>query len=348
MNWIRNNDKLAKIIFILACAFLAFYGLYYNSLSTVWLMVVTIPFILYQSIYVGHLRFDINFCFLMETFFVKAMLDQHIGKQDIVPTTMAIPMLMYLFGKLLVAKRDYNFIGKKKRQKDYSRVKVLAVTSALTIGITVLGLLNFILTRKSPIAVLGYYNVAFTGNTFYTDKLAFCFNYIFAGCFAVAGLIWFVYRISEKNETVVKARPYVMLGVSAAVAIGFAVKYIRTERFAALKEGIHLIITKHWGNFGLDLTHNNSTSNMWLDYGRDYGILVFVTLFIFFILTIKDAVKLAANKKVDIFLKSLLLFMFIGTNVYYFVDSFAYQFPYYWYLGLVICGLISEVADWEQ
>ncbi|MDC7278798.1 hypothetical protein NXH64_04690 [Butyrivibrio fibrisolvens] len=329
---VKNKNTIINIIFVTACMFLAFYGLYYNSLANIWVMVVTIPVIGVLSLCAGRLRFDINLLFLMETFFVKAMLDQHTGREAIVPTTIAMPMLMYLFGKVLVAEKPIK--------------KSVIVMGCITAGTTVLGLLDWHLTKRSPIYPMGYYSVAFTGDTFYTNRITFYFNFIFIGAFAIAGVFFLIYKMTSGNEKISNARPYIGTGLLVILLLGLLYKYVKTERFLAFKEGVHLIITKHWGNFGLDLTYNNSTSNMWLDYGRDYGILVFVTLFIFFILTIKDAIMLAANKHVGIFCKALLLSAFVGVNLYYFVEAFAYQFAYLWYIGLVVCGVISEVSHY--
>ena len=386
---IKNKITIQNIVFIAASIFLAFWSLYYNSINNIWIMVVTIVFIICQSIYVKHLRFDINLCFLMETFFVKAMLDQHTGKSWMVPTTIAMPMLAYLFGKLLVVEKVNIIKNKKKSLKSIANlsvevtaetqpkfkvseskaeefetvefkateskkceanahfirsIKPIIVLAAMTIGTTCLGLMNFRLTRKSPIASMGYYSVAFTGDSIYTDKWTYLFNFIFIGSLIAAALIWGFYKATSKKQSIVKYRVPLLALISVAVAaIGF-VKYHKTENYLAFKEGVHLIITKHWGNFGLDLTHNSSTSNMWLDYGRDYGILVFATLFIFLILTVKDAVKLVLNRNVDIFLKSWLLILFTGINVYYFIDATAYVYPCIWYLGLIVCGVLSEVS----
>ncbi len=335
MNRIRENINIHNIVFILASVLLAVYGLYYNSVDNLWVMVVTVPFIIYQSLYVKHIKFDINFCFLMETFFVKAVIDQHIGKADMVPTTMALPMLVYLFGKLIVA-------DKKPQRKD-----VIISLGAYSMGATFLAGINYILTRKSPIGAKGFYSVAFKGDTLYTNKATFLFNFAFAGAFVVASLILVLYRVLSKNVKVIRLRPFILTVLTLlAGAVGMS-KYVKTESFAAFKEGVQLITTKHWGNFGLDLTHNNSTYNMWLEYGRDYGILVFATLFIFFLLTIKDAIKLALNKNVDIFIKSWIIVLFLAINVYYFVDATAYVYPCIWYVGLIVCGMLSEVANWE-
>ncbi len=332
----RVKEYIHNIVFIVFCMLLAIYGLYYNSVENLWIMFAVVPFIVYQSIYVKHINFDINFCFLMETFLVKAVMDQQIGKADIVPTTMVLPMLMYLFGKLIIT------------DKKYPKKRTIISLGALTIGVSLLARINYILTKESPIGSLGYYSVAFKGDTLYTNKATFLFNFAFLGSLILASIVFVLYKVLSKNEKASKLRPIIVLILGIiAVLLGWF-KYVKTENFAAFKEGVQLITTKHWGNFGLDLTHNNSTYNMWLEYGRDYGILVFATLFIFFILTLKDAVKLVLNKNVDIFIKSWIIVLFAAINVYYFVDATAYTYPCIWYVGLIVCGMLSVVATWER
>ena len=343
----KNKIIFNKLVFILACLFLLFWSLYYYSLNNIYIMVITISFILYQSLQVKELRFDINLCFLMETFFVKAMLDQHTGKAAMVPTTIALPMISYLFGKLLVVD---NQTEKSNVDSMFSKEKRAFMSiGAITIGVTILGILNYRLLRKLSLVSTGYYPVAFTNNAFFTNKLTFLFNFIFLTSWGVAIAIWVFYKMTDKLEKQKKAQvrlTFISLPLVLALIVGIAM-YVKTENYLAFKEGVYFIITKHWGNFGLDLTHNNSTSNMWLDYGRDYGILVFITLFIFLLLTVKDALKLAMNNEVNIFIKSWVLILFIIINVYYFVDATAYVYQGIWYLGLVVCGVLSEMSNWS-
>ena len=339
MNQWHKKLTMGNVVYLIACLCIAFWGLYYNSLSNIWLMAFAIIFIIFQSIRVGKIRVDINLLFLAETFFIKAMFDQHIGKADIVPTTMALPMLMYLLGKLLVLDKD-----SKTEDTLGETIRANIAFSFLTLGTSLLAVLDYRLTRKSPVASMGYYSVAFTNDTFYTNAASYYFNFIFIGCFILSVLVWLFYKLTYNKEKIVKIRPYILLFAALASILTILLKYVKTERYLALKQGVQLITTRHWGNFGGDLTYNNSTSNMWLDYGRDYGILVFITLFIFLIITVKDTVKLACNKNVGIFCKTFLVSSFIAVNTYYFIDSFAYMYPYLWYIGLVINGMISVMA----
>lgn len=334
------DNKLKKVIeyaiLVLVSLMLFFYGMYFNVISNYYIMALAVLFIIYRSITVGKLRFDINMCFLMETFFVKAVLDQQIGKADIVPSTIAMPVLLYLLGKLLFANTN-----------SFAKGKSVIALVALSLGTGIHGYLTYSISKRSGLLGMDLY-VEFADKSIAITSLTYYFYYMFIAAFVVAAVIYEIYRITGKSDNAKVLSRIVGIVVLATTAIVAVIKYTQTERFLALKEGIGLITTKYWGNFGLDLTYNNSTSNMWLDYGRDYGILVFVTLFIFFLLTIKDAVILAVNKNVNVFIKAALLALFILTNIYYFIDSSAYVFPSYWYVGLIICGAVNEVAHFKE
>ena len=328
----------SNIILILGWLSLLLYGLYYNSVNNILIIAVTVLFILFRCVQLRQIRFDITFVFLMEAFLIKAILDLHIGKDAIVPTTMAIPMLLYLYGKLLVANTSCNIDdGAQELRANISML-------FLGIGVSVLGIINFWLTRKSPIKSMGYYSVAFTNDKFYTDAFTYYFNFIFVLAYLIAAIMFLFYKFSN-NSRFIKIIRVLLIAIVVVIISIFAYKYTTTERFAALKQGISLIVEKPWGNFGLELTYNNSTCNMWLDYGRDYGVLVFGPLLVFQILTFINLVKLTLNKNIGIFTKTLFLVVFCGINIYYFTDPFAYANPQYWYIGLVIYGMVSELGD---
>ncbi len=336
-NYFKQHLSMANIMFLIACVFVAFYGLKYNTISNVWVMVVTIPYILVASLLVGRLRFDINFCFLMETFFVKAMLDQHTGRSWMVPTTIAMPMLAYLFGMLLATPKEDG--------KDFDvEVRTGIALGALTFGTTILGVLNYLLTKKTPEFEQGLYSVAFTHGNMHTYTIMFLFNFIFIVSLVAALCVTWFYAIMSKSTETRKIRKLVLTAGAILFSVVFLVWYLHTNRYTAMKEGLWLLIHNHWGNFAGSVIGPTTTGNMWLDYGREYGILVFITLFIFLILTIKDAIKLACNKQVGIFVKSYLLILFVGLNIFYFVEMSAYVYTYLWYIGLMINGMISGVA----
>ena len=335
---IKFGNKTSNITLALGSLSLFFYGLFYNSVNNIWIITCSVLFILCRCIQLRKLCFDITFVFLMETFFIKAILDLHIGKDAIVSTTMAVPMLLYLFGKLLVANSPYGL------NEVSQEIKANSAMLLLGIGVFILGIINFLLTRKSPVKHMGYYSVAFTNNTFYTDKFTYYFNYSFVLAFIIAGIVFVICKYNS-NQFIRKHIRILFTIILVFFIIVLVRKYAGTEYFLAFKQGVALILEKPWGNFGLDLSFNNSTSNMWLEYGRDYGVLVFGTLFIFLSLTVSDLIRLVLNKNISIFTKTLFVVVFCGINIYYFIDAFSYTNPQYWYIGLIICGIINELAN---
>ena len=337
MNIIKKSGEY--IVFGLVSLLMLFYGLYYYNVSNMTVIVAVAFAIALMCVIVKRIRFDMTFCFLMETFFVKAVLDQQTGKADIVPTTMAVPMLMYLFGKLFASLSDKHGTRNNKSRETFALIGL----GMLSIGTTIHGLLNYRASKNLELIKMDYYT-EFKDISIVVEKLTYQFNYSFLLAFFIALVVALIFYFAKKNNKINILSKIVVFAAAVVVIIKFIVYYTKTTRYLALLEGIHLITTKHWGNFGLDLTYKNSTSNMWLDYGRDYGILVFGTLFIFFILTIKDLILLLFNKSVSVFMKTLLVCAFVLTNVYYFIDSRAYLYPCYWYVGLIICGIISEFS----
>ena len=258
----KVKNVIEYVVLAVLCILLFFYGMYFNVVSNYYVTALAVLFIIYRSLAVGQLRFDINLCFLMETFFVKAVLDQQIGKADIVPATIAMPVLLYLLGKLLFANTN-----------SFAKGKSVIALVALSLGAAIHGYLTYSISKRSGLLGMDLY-VEFADKSIAITSLTYYFYYMFVAAFVVAAVIYEIYRITGKSDKAKALSRIVGIVVLATTAIVAVIKYIQTERFLALKEGIGLITTKYWGNFGLDLTYNNSTSNMWLDYGRDYGIYI--------------------------------------------------------------------------
>jgi len=335
----KQINKIKYIPFILDLIAIFLYGLFYYAIDEKQTAIVVAILILVTLLFIKKLRFDINICFLVETFIVKLTLDQQIGNAEYVSTSIVMPILVYLFGKLFVAIPNLQKNNNEIVVKRYAVVGILL----LTIGTFIHGLLNYKYSLNLGLIDKNYFT-EFKDITIVVDRVTYNFNYIFICSLIIALVMMCVFYFAKKNNRTRILAITCTIAIVIIIIIRFLMWYVGTTRFLALQEGIHLMTTKHWGNFGLDLTYKNSTSNMWLDYGRDYGILVFGTLFIFFILSIKDAVLLVLNKNISVFTKSFLLCSFVLTNVYYFIDSRAYLYPCYWYVGLIICGMLSEAS----
>lgn len=365
---IKTKFNYKNILFLMVCVVLAHFGLYYGLITNVRIMLLAGTFILARSIYLRKLPFDINLMFLFVTFIIKAMLDQHTGKAWKVPNTLAMPVLMYLLGKFLVAVRSSEktisvtkitpegpvrvqvanpLVEKTKGVFSQAERAVLAF-GATALGMTYYGFLNYRLTHQNPmISDAGLYYLAFKDGQFSTIN-TFLFPFIPVMSFFVAAMVFAFYKLATSIKGLNKCKHLIILGLFVVISILAIWTYLHDPRWAALKEGARLMVTQHWGNFAFTVFERNSSSNMWLDYGRESGIMVLVPLLIFWGLTIKDAILLSFNKYVDIFTKTLLLVGFTLFNVYYFIEEEAFNNQYYWFFGLAISGAISIIRLTSQ
>ncbi len=358
---IKTKINYKNRLFLMGCVVLVHFGLYYGLITNVRIMLLAGIFILVRSIYLRKLPFDINLMFLFATFIIKAMLDQHTGKAWKVPTTLAMPVLMYLFGKFIVAVRSnaktvtvtkitpkgtvqaevVDTLAEKTKGVFTATERVIIAFGATAIGMTYYGFLNYRLTSQNPaLFSAGLYYLAFKDGQFCTIN-TFLFPFIPVASFLIALAVLGFYKLAALIKTIDKFKHFIILGIFVVISIIAVWTYIHDLRWEALKEGVHLMFTQHWGNFAFTVFERNSSSNMLLDYGRESGIMVFVPLLIFWMLTIKDAIQLSLNKSVDIFTKTLMLSAFTLFNVYYFIEEEAFNNPYYWYFGLAVSGVIS-------
>lgn len=298
-------------------------------------MVVSIAYIFCQAIYIKKMRFDLNLLFLSEPFFIRAMIQMHTGRSGDVPKTLAMPLLAYFFGKMLVAERN----------EESSECKSVISTAALGLGLTLAGFISYRSTISSQFADTGYYFFPFNADAFYLNELMFYFNFSFAICFLGAICVALLWKMLGKNNMTSKVRSYIFACLGTLFLLIMAIWYVKNIRFAAFKEGIRCLFTEYWGIFTTTVMYDYSTSNMWLDFEKNFGIMVFLPLFIFLLLTIKDTVKLTINRNVGIFSKTLLVLLYVVLNLYYFTEPSASVYPYLWYIGLIVNGIISQISN---
>lgn len=99
--------------------------------------------------------------------------------------------------------------------------------------------------------------------------------------------------------------------------------------------------------FNPNIYGDYSTHCMWMDYGRDYGLVVMVLLLVFLVLSIKDVIILAIEKRIPFDEKVLWITSFVGFNIYYLfeADAFEYNVRYLWAFGLVFSGIIRSLVE---
>ena len=140
------------------------------------------------------------------------------------PTTLAMPVLMYLLGKFLVSVRSNSKtvsvtkitpkgpvtvsmpdpLAEKTPGVFTSSARAVLALGATAIGMAYYGFLNYKLTVQDPlVAGTGYYYMAFKDGQFSTIN-TFLFPFIPLAAFVLALLVWIFYLLASKNKVLNK------------------------------------------------------------------------------------------------------------------------------------------------
>ena len=317
---VKEKCNISNALFIIACLFLAVYGKDFVTFSGKYLIGITLGYIVAVSIFVGKIDFDLKLLFLAEAFMNKAILDLHSQAFELVPVAMVSPVLMYMFGKMIVS----NKAGNTKQLSVHIKSNVAFIALAIGIGV-------------------GAWKVRGAG-----INPIFLFENSFVVSVVVAAIAVVVDRFLNKNDLTKKVKKWLVYAVLTLGFIVFIKWYVGDDRFLLFKEGLGMLINTRFVSYeGLNANPAFSTM-MWFDYVGHYGQLIGIPLLVFLGLTIVDVVKLARNKNVQLFTKVMLIMAFIFTNTYYFLEGVPYLWPCFWYIGLVVNGMISVVAKYEN
>lgn len=86
-------------------------------------------------------------------------------------------------------------------------------------------------------------------------------------------------------------------------------------RFSSILRGLNSLIEYPMGNASQFYFHN-----MWLDAGRVSGIVAFLLIFVYTVLTYRHAFSVIVNKKISIEFRVLILGVYLGLLINYFVE----------------------------
>ncbi|MCR4695293.1 MAG: hypothetical protein K5773_08250 [Pseudobutyrivibrio sp.] len=116
-------------------------------------------------------------------------------------------------------------------------------------------------------------------------------------------------------------------------------------RVVTIKEALKLAFTYNkgeaWGPIGLTTSDINTSYNSWLNYSRDYGLIMFILMMAFLCWTLWRFIQFireAEPKGFDYMLILAYIFMMVGFS---FTD-FAYDYKYMLIAFLIICGGINN------
>lgn len=317
---LKERCTVSNFLFIFACLFLLIYSKDFIIFPGKYLIGFTLIFVLINSLYIGKFDFDLRLLFLAEAFLNKGILDLHAKAFELVPIAMISPVLMYMLGKVIATNRE----GDSKQFSQILKCNVAFI--ALTIGMTV-GALKVINGGNRPILL---------------------FELSFAICVVAALINVVIDKLLDKKESIKKILIYIGWIIIGILAVIFMRWYFCNDRFALLKEGFGMLMRAKWGGYGVDYIPPTYSTMMWLDYAGHYGQLICFPIYIFEVFTVIDTVKLARNKNVSLYTRTILIMSFVFTNMFYFLEGIPYSWPCFWYIGLVINGMISVVARYEK
>jgi len=135
--------------------------------------------------------------------------------------------------------------------------------------------------------------------------------------------------------------------VVTATLLGFVIVFFNTimdGRLVTIKEAINLTMTYAWGSswgvVGVISSPVNSSSNVWLNYARDYGRLILVLLFIFMCWTLLRFIKLLRTKDNKWFDYALII-AYVLFNGFFMISDIGYDYRVLQYSYLITCGMIN-------
>lgn len=174
---------------------------------------------------------------------------------------------------------------------------------------------------------------------------------------SIAGIVYIVKANNEKEvilffiipliavilaliEDRSKLNQWLVAAVYVVAAVGYLiVKDGLAIRIKAIIQAISLLKKNEFGGFVMDVFPGNTSSTMWLDYARDYGIFPFVCLAMFALISLILLIKLLLKKEKN-FTTYALINLYVFLNMYYMLYSTARIHVYMWAVGLMVCGMI--------
>lgn len=265
---------------------------------------------------------DIKFMFLIQGLVAAGVHDLYTGRQEMV-FTIGLPAIFYILGVYL-SRISY----KEKPVGAYLTIALMAAITAIK------GIIELFATYHSEYWRSGYYLQAFTGNIVEQNEITFDFILLISIILAVL--------IAIKPS---KAKTIIILAVASLLGLYLFRHQLRDGRLHAIIEALGLTWTNPWGGFTVTALGINTSHCMWLDYARDYGIIVFAMFVIFEIMTIVEAARFMKYLPQNRLLYYTILISFALLTIFYALEGTPISFKYIWYEGLVISGMMRGIRE---
>jgi hypothetical protein len=286
--------------------------------------------IICSSISSNRFRFMVpGYGILMMALVASAYIDWWNGSLQLLPL-LILPMGAYLISSLFSSERCKEIL--------------LIVVAVLCV---IIGIYMRLLSEKSGTLGIGLYVNPFTKGT--TLKSAF----IAFAIIPIAVLLGFIAYKFKVNKIIVAVITTIISGIDL-------IPQIIDGRFTYMKEALYLLYTVTFKTttdaekaLGMSLDYGNSwmnskenvlgmttSHNMWLDFARNYGLIVLGILIAFEIWSIISFIKMIKNKD-KTFVNYALIIAFILFNYHFMLEATAFSNKYIWILGMFVYGMIT-------
>ncbi len=214
------------------------------------------------------------------------------------------------------------------------------------------------LKNKKPLAaIIIVFNIVAAALDFFFAKGRICLLIQVL----VTGIMLVIYIIKEKKYKNKKIRVAlisvisvgIIVAIIAAVLVALNIAGLRdvyansflardggifgNVRYRSIKEGLILSFQQPiggWQTTTLDIPHD-----VFLLFSRDYGVVIFLLMMGYELMTFINAIKLLLTKcsKVDYVIVALLL----SINIYYIIETCPWRYREYWFFILFVGGIVK-------
>ncbi|SCZ81241.1 hypothetical protein [Pseudobutyrivibrio xylanivorans] len=235
-------------------------------------------------------------------------------------------------GVLITSAYGYTLYNRKKRWGLFF-LHSIALVLIIIFDILVTGKENIILFLMTIVLTIILYMYDNWNHVSLTIKKALL--YVLLGMTVIFLVLVFIYYIDFANFREIYWNGEWLSGVFSNVRFSMD--------WNGFKSMIKYPLSDYELEYGLEPPHS-----MVLEYGRVYGITVFIGLSLFRILTIKDAFVLALDRKLNSTIKYLLFPAFTCVNLYYSMEPNGHALRYIWMPGLFISGMIRGWYEYNN
>ena len=176
-------------------------------------------------------------------------------------------------------------------------------------------------------------------------------------------LIFVLMGVKAVWLTLKKHNIYWALSLLIGVCLVFAVGYyllsdslmakrilaggLADKRYEWWIQGLRYMIEYPWGGAAAIPSHgqNPYVHNTWIDIGKGYGILAFLSLIIFYILHFKYYYRILSDKKISDFMKSLILIITLVLFLNMLIEPIFKTEQSYFFYSIFFLGFVKAYAD---